>query len=77
MKYYDKNGDEILAEVNLRMEDGSIEKVYATTDAYGNPDLGINASNEVFLANHPEWDREYYSLSLFQSSLKNSEIVKE
>ena len=76
MKYYDKNGDEILEGMRLRMEDGSIEKVYATTDAYGEPDLGVNASNEAFLKNHPEWAREYYSLSNFLSSLKNAEIVK-
>lgn len=77
MKYYDKNGTEIQAGMLLHMEDGSIEKVYATTDANGEPDLGINASNESFLENHSEWAREYYSLSSFQSSLKNSVVVKE
>ena len=77
MEYYDRNGNEIQAGMHVRMEDGSIEKVYATTDAYGEPDLGISASNEAFLENHPEWAREYYSLSNFQSSLKSSEIVKE
>lgn len=77
MAYYDKNGTEILAGMHLRMEDGSIEKVYATSDAYGQPDLGISASNEAFLQKHPNCVREYYSLSNFQSSLKSSEIVKE
>ena len=77
MAYYDKNGNEILAGMHVRMEDGSIEKVYATTDAHGRSDLGISASNEAFLKNHPDCVREYYSLSQFQSSLKNSEIVKE
>ena len=75
MTYYDKNGTEILAGMHVRMEDGSIEKVYATTDAYGQPDLGINASNEAFLKNHPDCVREYYSLSCFPSI--NCEIVKE
>lgn len=39
--------------------------LYATEDQYGNPNLGINASNEEFLKYHPDWKREYYSLSLF------------
>jgi len=75
MKYFDKNGTEISAGMHLRMEDGKIEKVYATTDANGEPDLGISATNEAFLVRHPEWTREYYSLSSFQSRLKNIEIV--
>lgn len=76
MKYYDKNGTEIQAGMLLHMEDGSIEKVYATADANGEPDLGINASNEAFLENHPEWAREYYSLQNISESLKSAEIVK-
>ena len=35
---------------------------------YGNPSLGINASNEEFLKLHPNWAREYYSLSNFNPS---------
>ena len=75
MKYYDKNGNEIKEGMSLRMEDGSIEKVYATTDAYGEPDLGINASNEAFLEAHPEWAREYYSLYNFKAN--TIEIVEK
>ena len=75
MKYFDKNDTEILAGMHLRMEDGKIEKVYAITNANGEPDLGISATNEVFLERHPEWTREYYSLSNFQSRLKNIEII--
>lgn len=37
------------------MDDGSIEMVYDTDDQYGNPSLGINASNEEFLKLHPNW----------------------
>ena len=73
MKYYDKNGNEIKKGMLLRIEDGSIEKVYATTDASGISDLGINASNEAFLAKHPESEREYYSLSVFQT--KKAKII--
>lgn len=71
MKYLDKNGIEIKAGMYLRMEDGSIEKVYATSDGYGNPDLGINASNEAYMRAHgiPEEYREYYSLSNFNTRL--------
>ena len=39
-----------------------------TTDAYGNPDLGINASNEEYLERHPYASREYYSLCNFDMS---------
>ena len=45
MNYFDKNGNQIKAGMDIRMADGSFERVYETTDAYGNPDLGINASN--------------------------------
>ena len=51
--------------MTLRMADGSEELVYDTTDAYGNPDLGINASNEKYLERHPYASREYYSLCNF------------
>lgn len=65
MKYFDKNNREIEAGMLIRMGDGSTEMVYTTTDAYGNPDLGISASNEAYLKRHPDADREFYSLSNF------------
>ena len=68
MQYFDKNGKEIKAGMKILMEDGSIEMVYDTEDQYGNPNLGINASNEEFLKLHPNWAREYYSLSTFKQS---------
>ena len=68
MQYFDKNGKEIKAGMKILMEDGSIEMVYDTEDQYGNPNLGINASNEEFLKLHPNWAREYYSLSMFKQS---------
>ena len=61
MQYFDKNGKEIKAGMKILMEDGSIEMVYDTEDQYGNPNLGINASNEEFLKLHPNWAREYYT----------------
>ena len=68
MQYFDKKGKEIKAGMKILMDDGSVEMVYDTEDAYGNPSLGINASNEVFLEAHPNWAREYYSLSMFKQS---------
>ena len=75
MNYFDKNGNQIKAGMDIRMADGSIEQVYETTDAYGNPDLGINASNEEYLERHPYASREYYSLCNFDMS--EVEIVEQ
>lgn len=61
--------------MTLRMADGSEELVYDTTDAYGNPDLGINASNEEYLERHPYASREYYSLCNFDMS--EVEIIEQ
>jgi len=72
--FRDKNGKQILAGMTLRMEDGSLEMVYATDGADGEPSLGINASNEAYLAAHPTACREYYSLDNF--NLKQTEIVE-
>ena len=72
MQYSDKNGNEIKAGMTIRIEDGSLELVYATEDGYGDPDLGINATNKDFLKYHPNWEREFYSLSMF--NLEEAEI---
>ena len=53
MHYVDKNGVEIKAGMTIQMADGSLELVYDTQDAYGNADLGINASNAEYLERHP------------------------
>ena len=75
MTYFDKYKKEIKAGMMIRMDDGSVEMVYATTDVYGNPDLGINASNEAYLKRHPDADREFYSLSNF--NMEKVEIQME
>lgn len=75
MQYFDKNGVSIKAGMTIRMEDGSTELVYDTTDSYGNPDLGINASNEEYLEVHPFADREYYSLCNFD--MAKTEVIDE
>lgn len=77
MAYYDKHGKEIRAGMHLRMEDGSVELVYATSDGYGNPDLGVNASNDEYMKRHhiPEVCREYYPLSNFPQD--GLEIIEE
>lgn len=68
MQYKDKNGVKIKAGMTIQMSDGSLELVYDTQDAYGNADLGINASNEDYLQRHPYASREYYSLCNFNMS---------
>ena len=68
MKHFDKNGVDIKAGMTLLMSDGTTELVYDTTDGDGNPDLGVNESNEDFLRNHPGADREYYSLGNYDLS---------
>lgn len=65
MNYFDKKGNQIRPGMKILMEDGTVEVVYETTDGYGNPDLGINATNKAFLEKHPDWDQEFYSLSSF------------
>lgn len=75
MQYFDKNGVEIKAGMTIRMEDGSLELVYDTTDSYGNPDLGINASNEDYLELHPFASREFYSLCNFD--MRYTEVVDD
>lgn len=74
MKYFDKSGVEIKAGMYITMSDGSTELVYDTDDGYGNPDLGINASNEAYLERHSYASREYYSLSNFD--MREVEICK-
>ena len=61
--YYDRNGNEIKEGMWLVFKDGRIEQVYATSDSQGRQDLGISATNEVFLKNHPDYEQEFYSLS--------------
>lgn len=67
MPYHDKNGTEIKEGMFLVSGNGHIEKVYATMDADGNPDLGINASNDAYLhRQYPGMEeayREFYPLS--------------
>ena len=73
-RHEDKHGIAIAAGDTLRFDDGTTEKVYATSDQFGNEDLGISASNEAYLRRHPDAVREYYSLSTI--SLKGAEILR-
>lgn len=69
MRYFDKNGNEILEGMKIKHDDGDIELVYKCDDG----DLGVNASNE----NHAEFNelrRELYPL--FQFSMKEWEICE-
>lgn len=72
--YKDKHGEVIKEGMTIRHNDGSIEKVIACTDADGNPNLGVNATNFdcQFAGLHPV----AYPLSEFSTS-REWEIVKE
>lgn len=61
--YLDRNGNAIKPGMKILMADGGVELVYETTDEFGNPDLGISATNRAFLDRHPDWAQEFYSLS--------------
>lgn len=63
--YFDKNNKEIQEGMTIRHDNGDIELVYLTTDDYGDPDLGINATNQDYLRKHPDAEQEFYSLSEF------------
>jgi hypothetical protein len=64
--------------MRIVFEDGRIEQVYATSDAQGRQDLGISATNEAFLKNHPDWEQEFYSLSTVDlSSVEISSADRE
>ena len=66
MPYFDKHGIEVKAGMYITLGDGfAAELVYGTVDAYGNPDLGVNASNEAYLERNLFASREFYSLSNF------------
>ena len=73
-QYLDKNGNEILPGMKIRLDDGSVELVHRTCDDAWNEDLGISASNEEYLKRHPDADREYYSLSNWRAD--SIEIVE-
>lgn len=73
MKYYDKNGNEILVGMHIRHNNGDVEEVFATMSQYGDDGLGISATNPAYAAKH-DCELEYYSLSNFD--LTEWEIVE-
>lgn len=66
--YIDKHNNPINADAMISVSGGKPEKVYSITDQFGREDLGINASNEDYLINHPGATRQYYSLNNFACS---------
>lgn len=65
LRYFDKNGVEILAGMTLRHYSGAEKKVCECGDEFGSSDLGFVASNPRFLERHPDWPVEYYPLCQF------------
>lgn len=74
-RYFDKNGEEILAGMTLRNNRGEEKRVYECGNEFGSANLGFMASNPRFLELHPDWPVEYYPLHQF--NLSEWEIVKE
>lgn len=76
VKYFDKHNKEILEGMTIKHEDGDIELVYLCGE--DEDDLGVNASNEVWLDTHygsaKECYREFYPLHQF--NMKEWEIVE-
>ena len=72
--YIDKHGTPIKEGYLISINGENPEKVYSTVDQFGREDLSVNASNEVYLRNHPGATRQYYSLSNFAYS--DIEIIK-
>lgn len=72
--YHDKHGEEILAGMTIRHDNGDTELVYETEDANGNDNLGILATNPDYLKYHSDCELEYYPLSNFD--MREWEIVK-
>ena len=73
--YFDKHGREIKEGMLIRISDDPPERVYACSTQDMDEDLGVNASNEAYLKQHPDAEREYYSLSNFRADI--IEIVEE
>lgn len=73
---FDKHGHLILPGMRIRMADGKVEEIYEVDDLTGQyrTRCAISASNEAFLARHPDWSREYYVLN--QSTAATAEIVR-
>ncbi|MBO6267120.1 MAG: hypothetical protein J6M06_02685 [Synergistaceae bacterium] len=69
MKYVDGFGREIKAGMLIAIGDDPPERVYMCSTQDGEEDLGISASNEAYLAHHPDAPREYYPLSNFPSGI--------
>lgn len=67
--YVDKYNRPIHEGDIIKIGDDDPEMVYSCFDQYGQPDLGVNASNEAYLEAHPWVDREFYSLRNFSSTI--------
>ncbi|MCM1322975.1 MAG: hypothetical protein NC218_02215 [Acetobacter sp.] len=70
MRYFDKNGKEILEGTTIRHDNGETELIYACGDG----DLGVNASTKKYIEENGESARECYPLTQFD--LHEWEIVK-
>ena len=75
MQYFDKNGVEIKAGMNIRIEDVPLVLVYVTNTSYRNPAIGIVTSNTAFLELHHFAGRKFCSLCNFE--MRYTEVVDD
>lgn len=75
-RWFDCNGVELHEGDTVRHAGSSREEQVYACHSVEDPDietLGVNASNEAFLKQHPEWTREVYPFSNFQYRTVNGE----
>ena len=71
IRYFDKNGEEILEGCMIRFESGRIEKVYLTEDG----ELGVDATNPAWLEDGRAYECQYGVYPLTTSDTNECEIV--
>ena len=65
-RYYDKDGKEIEAGMQLRqINTGEIHRVFDCDNETERKNIGFSASDPSFKKRHPDWDEEYLPLYLF------------
>ena len=76
IRWFDRNGVELHdGDIIVDVDSGKEEKVYAChpADDMDSESLGINASNEAWLARHPDRCREIYPFTNFAYKTVNGQ----
>lgn len=75
IRWFDRNGVEIFEGDTVRdVDTGKEELVYEChpQDYPEDTSLGLNASNEKWLENHPTWPREIYPFTNFAHTMSGA-----